>query len=227
MTPGDGEWWSGPVVDEVGSVGFHDRQIAFAGRIWSIARDSVEFPTGVAVRDVVLHPGAVAVMALDDQDRILLIRQYRHPVGMWLFEPPAGLLDAPGEHPWHTAQRELAEETGFEAARWNVLVDTYLTPGGSSEAIRIYLARELTELPDGRPHTGEAEEAHLPRVWVPLDDAVDLVQRGAIGSPTAVLGILALAAGRDGEWSGLRDPESAWPARDRLIAAHRLPGDLR
>jgi 8-oxo-dGDP phosphatase len=81
------------------------------------------------------------VIALDEMDRVLLIRQYRHPVGMWLLEPPAGLLDVTGEQPWVTAQRELAEEAGYEARTWAVLVDLLNSPGGSSEAIRVFLAR--------------------------------------------------------------------------------------
>lgn len=226
-SPTDDEWWKGPVADEPAEVAFRDREIQFTGRVWSIASDTVEFSTGPAVRDIVLHPGAVAVMAVDDRDRVLLIRQYRHPVGMWLFEPPAGLLDEPGEHPWNTAERELAEEAGFRARTWHVLLDTYLTPGGSSEAIRIYLARDLEPLIGGREHTGEAEEAHLPRVWVPLDEAVGLVMSGAIGSPTSVLGILALQAARVNGWDALRSPDTTWPARDALVASDRLPAHLR
>mgnify|MGYP006290715927 CR=1 FL=1 len=221
------ERWDGPVGDTPGDLGFTDRQVRFAGRIWSVATDVVHFASGDAARDVLLHPGAVAVMALDDEERVLLIRQYRHPVGAWLFEPPAGLLDAPGEHPWHTAQRELAEEAGYQARSWHALLDTYLTPGGSSEAIRIYLARDVHPLEGGRIHTGEAEEAHLPRVWVRLDEAVELVLGGRIGSPTAVLGILARQAARARGWQDLRDAETPWPARDALIASSRLPSDLR
>lgn len=222
----DDEWWLGPIADEQGDVPFHDRKIRFTGRVWSIASDVVEFPGGSAERDIVLHPGAVAVMAVDDDDRVLLIRQYRHPVGMWLFEPPAGLLDVAGEHPWRTAQRELAEEAGFVADRWQVLVDAYLTPGGSSEAIRIYLARGLRAISGGREHTGEAEEALLPRVWVPLEQGVELVLSGAIGSPTSILGLLALRAAQAGGWVGLRPADAPWPARDCLLASDRLPADL-
>jgi ADP-ribose pyrophosphatase len=159
---------------------------------------------------------------MDDSERVLLIRQYRHPVGRWLFEPPAGLLDAAGEAPWLTAQRELAEEAGYEARRLDVLVDLYTSPGGLSEAIRIYLARGLSSLPAGRPHTGEAEEAHLPRAWVPLDEARDLVMSGAVGSPTAVSGILAAWTSRADNWSSLRPADAPWPARDRLMETERV-----
>ena len=174
-------------------------------------------------RDVQLHPGAVAVIALDDDNRVLLIRQYRHPVGMFLFEPPAGLLDVAGEDPLNTARRELAEEAGVTAQQWRVLVDLFNSPGGSSEAIRIYLAQDLEALPEGRPATGEAEEAHLPQAWVPLADAVELVLSGAVGSPTAVAGILAVQAAISGAGDELREADAVWPARSWLESAARLP----
>ncbi len=99
-----------------------------------------------------------------------------------------------GSRPSENWRRRRASRPG----RWDVLVDVYTSPGGLSEAIRIYLARGLSALPAGRPYTGEAEEAHLPRAWVPLDDARDLVLSGAVGSPTAVTGILAAWTSRAG-----------------------------
>lgn len=223
MTPPSAdEEWRGPVADGGPALTGAGRRIRFEGRVWDVITEDVEFAHSRAARDVILHPGAVAVIALDDDDRVLLLRQYRHAVGTYLFEPPAGLLDAEGEPPQVTAARELAEEAGYEAAEWAVLVDTYLTPGGSSEAIRVYLARGLSALSDGRIHTGEAEEAHLPRAWVPLDEARDLVLSGAIGSPTAVIGVLAAWVGRAGGWTTLRPSDAAWPARDRLVRTERV-----
>jgi len=216
------EEWTGPVADSGESRPWGDRAVRFDGRVWSVVSDEVGFDGSSAVRDVILHPGAVAVIALDDADRVLLIRQYRHPVGRWLFEPPAGLLDEAGESAWLTASRELAEEAGFEAARWDVLLDFYTSPGGSSEGIRMFLARDLSPLPDGRPHTGEAEEAHLPRAWVDLDEARDLVLSGSLGSPSAVAGILAAWVSRAGGWASLRPVDAPWPARDLLLAAERV-----
>jgi ADP-ribose pyrophosphatase len=202
-----------------------DRRVQFTGKVWSIISDDVDFGTSVATRDVQLHPGAVAVIALDESDRVLLIRQYRHPVGRWLFEPPAGLLDEPGEPEWQTAARELVEETGYSAEEWNVLVDLFLSPGGSSEAIRVYLARGLSLVPGGRPQTGEAEESHLPRVWVDLDEAQDLVLSGRIGSPSAVSGILAAWASRESGWNSLRPIDEPWLAREHLLGTGRVgPG---
>jgi 8-oxo-dGTP pyrophosphatase MutT (NUDIX family) len=223
MTAGpEDELWQGRVADDGDPLPVIDRRVQFTGKVWSIVSDDVDFGTSVATRDVQLHPGAVAVIALDQADRVLLIRQYRHPVGRWLFEPPAGLLDEPGEPEWQTAARELAEETGYSAADWAVLVDLFLSPGGSSEAIRIYLARELTLVPGGRPHTGEAEESHLPRVWVDLDEARDLVLSGRIGSPSAVSGILAAWTSRESGWSSLRPIDDPWPARAALVAQDRI-----
>jgi ADP-ribose pyrophosphatase len=141
---------------------------------------------------------------------------------MALFEPPAGLLDVAGEAPHLTAARELAEESGYEASTWHVLVDFLNSPGGSSEAIRVYLARDLQPISGGRPYTGEAEELHLPRAWVDLDEAKDLVLTGRIGSPTAVCGILAAWASKAGGWLSLRPVDAPWPARDTVIAHHRV-----
>ena len=217
------EEWTGSVLDQVDPQPILDSRTAFTGRIWSVRTDTVEVHGQRAIRDVQLHPGAVAVIAVDDHDRVLLVRQYRHPIAMRLFEPPAGLLDHVGEDPFDTAQRELAEEAGFEAAQWHVLVDLFNSPGGSSEAIRIYLARGVSALPHGRLHTGEAEELHLPRAWVDLDEARRLILDGSIASPTAVSGILAACVAREAGWQGLRAARAPWPARDALAQHDRLP----
>lgn len=216
------EEWTGQVADAPAEKSVRDRISRFDGRIWSVVTDEVDFDGTVARRDMLIHPGAVAVIALDDRDRVLLIRQYRHPVAQMLFEPPAGLMDSPEESGWATAQRELAEEAGYTADQWHVLLDVYLSPGGMSEAIRVFLARDLQEMPEGRLHTGEAEEAHLPRAWVDLDEARDLVLAGRIGSPSAVTGILAAWVARAKGWDTLRAPDAAWEARDRLIASDRV-----
>ena len=216
------EDWTGPVADTPDTRPILDSQSRFHGRIWSVRSDTVDFDGHHVVRDVLLHLGAVAVIALDEAERVLLIRQYRHPVAMSLFEPPAGLLDVPGEPPWQTAARELVEEAGYRAGSWHTLVDMLNSPGGSSEAIRVYLARDLEPLPDGRQHTGEAEEGHLPRAWVPLDEAVGLVLAGTIQSPSAVCGILAAARARDGGWRSLRPVDAVWASRATLEAQDRV-----
>ncbi len=217
------EEWTGAVADTEDPQRILSSVTQFEGRIWSVRSDTVDVHGHQVVRDVLLHPGAVAVIAIDDTDRVLLIRQYRHPVAMRLFEPPAGLLDHAGEDPAACAVRELAEEAGYEAEQWDTLVDLMNTPGGSSEIIRVYLARGLRALPDGRVHTGEAEEVHLPRAWVDLDEARDLVLAGTIASPSAVCGILAAWASRAGGWSSLRPADAPWPSRDVVVANDRLP----
>jgi 8-oxo-dGTP pyrophosphatase MutT (NUDIX family) len=219
---GQNEDWTGPVADSGEPRPATNRVTAFEGRIWSVISEDVDFGPVTARRDVLIHPGAVAVLALDDADRVLLIRQYRHPVGLHLFEPPAGLMDTADETGWQTAERELAEEAGYRAQDWHVLLDVYLSPGGMSEAIRIFLARGLTPIPGGRQHTGEAEEAHLPRVWVDLDEAEELVLGGSIGSPSAAAGILAAGAGRRRDWRTLRPASAPWTARERLLASGRV-----
>jgi ADP-ribose pyrophosphatase len=222
VTEDRSEEWFEKIVDTP-----HGNQVKataerYQGRVWSVRSDSVDFGTSTHQRDVLLHPGAVAVIALDEDDRVLLIRQYRHPVAMYLFEPPAGLLDVEGEPPWETAARELAEESGYGAQSWHTLVDMFNSPGGSSEAIRIYLARELHPLPDGRPRTDEAEEAHLPRVWVPLHEAVAMVLSGHIGSPSAVCGILAAQESKNQAWRSLRPADAPWTARANLEQQGRV-----
>jgi 8-oxo-dGDP phosphatase len=199
------EEWRGDVCDRADPMPVTHSTEQFRGHVWNVRTDTVSFPDGSLVaRDVIEHPGAVGIAALDEEDRILLIRQYRHPVGAFLFELPAGLRDIAGESPLDTAKRELAEEAGIAAAQWSILVDYFNSPGGSSEANRCYLARGLTVIPGGRCPSGEAEEAHLPRAWLPLDQAVELVLAGALHNPATVTGVLAAAAARDRGWATVR-----------------------
>lgn len=216
------ETWKDSVCDAARPARIRGSRLHFNGRIWSVRSDIVEINGSTVERDVLIHPGAVVVIALDEDDRVLLIRQYRHPIAMMLFEPPAGLLDVKGEPAHETAARELAEESGYQATTWNVLVDFFNSPGGSSEAIRVFLARDLTEVAGGRPLTGEAEEAFLPRVWVPLDEAVELILEGALGSPSAVVGILAAKAARARGWDTLRQVDAPWQVREHLVAESRV-----
>ena len=140
----------------------------------------------VAVREILEHPGAVAIAALDADDRLMMIHQYRHAVGRRLWELPAGLLDVRGEDPLVTAQRELAEEAGLAATDWSVLVDVAPSPGFTDEAVRVYLARGLAEV--GRPELGDDEEADLAARWVSLPVAVRMVLSGTIVNATTVAG---------------------------------------
>ena len=169
--------------------------------------DRVRMPGGdLARRDVLEHPGAVAVVALDDAGQVLLIRQYRHPAGHLLWEIPAGLRDVPGEPARATGERELREETGYAARTWHVLTDCYTSPGISTERVTVFLARDLTEVPD--PERGPPlrhEEAHLQPAWVPLDRAVQLVLAGELHNGVTAVGILAAYAARRGGFAALRE----------------------
>ncbi|WP_426302936.1 NUDIX domain-containing protein [Arthrobacter sp. R-11] len=186
----------------------------YEGRIWDVVSDAFELAedSGTLVRDYIDHPGAVAVLPMNDDGDILLLKQYRHPVGMDLWEIPAGLLDIEGEDFVAGAARELAEEADLQAAEWNVLADFFNSPGSSSEAIRIYLARGLSDVPEAERHVRTDEEAEIELRWVSLDDAVAAVLEGRLHNPSAVVGILAAAAARAGGFAGLRPGNTPWPA---------------
>ena len=141
----------------------------YEGRIWDVVSDSFQLNDDgdTLVRDYIDHPGAVAVLPMNDDGDVLLLRQYRHPVGMDLWEIPAGLLDVEGEDFVVGAARELAEEADLVADRWNVLADFFNSPGSSSEAIRIYLARGLSEVPGHERHVRTDEEAEIELRWTP------------------------------------------------------------
>jgi ADP-ribose pyrophosphatase len=138
----------------------------------------------------------VAVVALDEEDRVLLVRQYRHPVGAHLWELPAGLRDADGEPPLETAKRELAEEALLSAERWSLLVTIYSSPGFCDEHVLIYLAEQLSEAPRPDGFVVEHEEADMTLDRVPLADAVQRVFDGDIRNSSAVAGLLAAARAR-------------------------------
>lgn len=191
-----------------------ERTSRFAGKVIAVRTDSVEMPGGHCVeRDVVVHPGAVGVIALDDRERVLLVQQYRHAAGRLLWEPPAGLLDVAGEPAYETAARELYEEAGFRATDWHVLVDSFTSPGMSDEAMRIFLARNLTPVAADERFAGEDEEADMPVAWLPLDEAATKILAGELHNPTTVAGVLAAAAARADGYTRLRPADAPWPER--------------
>jgi 8-oxo-dGTP pyrophosphatase MutT (NUDIX family) len=166
----------------------------YEGRVISLRRDTVAMPGGGdSVREVVHHPGAVAVVALDDDENVVLLRQYRHPVGQHLWELPAGLRDEDGEPPLETAKRELAEEVQLAAARWSLLLSINNSPGFSDELVQVYLAEGLSDVDRPGGFTVEHEEADMTVARVPLADAVQRVFDGDIRNSSAVAGILAAA----------------------------------
>lgn len=186
--------------------------VAFRSRrVIDVRTDTVQMPGGdQANRDVVVHPGAIGIVALDDQERVLLLRQYRHAVGRMLWEPPAGLLDEAGEDPLDAAKRELYEEAHLEADRWDVLVDAFTSPGMTDEAVRIYLARDVRESQEPK-FSAEHEEADMPTRWVPLADAAAAVLDGRLHNPVAVMGVLAAAAASRTSYAELRPAGADWP----------------
>ena len=185
----------------------------YRGRIVSVRVDTIRSPAGnTADREAVTHPGAVGVVALDESGpapRVLMIRQYRHPVGRLLWELPAGLRDVAGEPLLRTGRRELLEETGYRAERWNVLVDYFTSPGIITERLRVFLARGVELVPAAeRDFVPENEEAHLLVDWVPLDEAVRLIMAGELHNGVAVVGILAAHVAWRSGFAGLRDAEA-------------------
>jgi 8-oxo-dGDP phosphatase len=199
-------------VDEYVDLPVAERETVFEGRIWNVRRDTLGYGDEGAsiVREYVDHPGAVAVLVLDDDDRVLLIKQYRHPVRARDWEIPAGLLDVAHESPLDAAKRELAEEADLVASDWAVLADYFTTPGGSSEAIRIYLARDLADAPE--VHARVDEEADMEVRWVPLDACVDAVLERRVGNPSLTIGVLAAQVARSRGWSGLAAADAPWRA---------------
>ncbi len=188
------------------------RHQIWSGRIFSVVSDDVTMPGGgSASRDYVRHVGAVAVVALDDAGQVVLIRQYRHPVGRHLWELPAGLMDVGGEDLAAAALRELAEEADLTAARVDVLVDLHSSPGFSDEVVRVFLARELAEVPAEQRHDRHDEEADLQVVRVDLDEAVRMVLAGEITNASCVAGLLAAARARETGFTELRRPEAPLP----------------
>ncbi len=203
-----------PVVDALAPRPVVETTVVHEGRVFDLRSDVVDLGDGGRVtREYLDHPGAVAIVALDADERVLLLRQYRHPVRRELWEVPAGLLDVVGEDGRVAAARELAEEADLRAARWDVLVDYFTTPGGSNEALRVFLARDLSPVPDDERFVREAEELDMELRWVPLDEAVSAVLGGALHNPSAVVGILAAATSRAGGWASLRPADAPWPER--------------
>lgn len=189
----------------------------------AVRRDRITTATGEVDREVVEHFGAAAVVAVRQGEtgpEVVLVRQYRRPVGRYLWELPAGLLDMAGEDALSTAQRELAEETGLAADTWSLLGDVCTSPGISEEMCRIFLAEDVHELTEeqaagNEPATGE--EADMSRTWLPVDEAIGWVQTGRIENVIAVAGLLHLHA-------GTRRPVSDTYNRHSGLAERRSPG---
>jgi 8-oxo-dGDP phosphatase len=194
--------------DEAGSWPVAQSAVLARGKIVAVRTDTVQLPDGELMRrEVVEHPGAVAVVAIDDEDRVLMIRQYRHPAAATLWEIPAGLRDVGGEPLVETARRELLEEAGCKASGWRILADYLSSPGISTERLRVFLATGLTVVPESqREYVPQHEEAYLTVAWVPLDEAVRGILSGDLHNGVAMVGILSAYAAQSGNYGALRDP---------------------
>lgn len=190
----------------------------FVGGVIAVRRDLVAMPDGGSgQRDVVVHPGAVAVVALrgeGDDAEVLLVTQYRHPVRRRLEELPAGLLDLDGEAALTAARRELAEEAGYGAGEWHVLLDVLTSPGMTDESIRIYLARDLEPC---HRDVQEHEEVEMTARFEPLQEAVRRALAGELENAAAVLGVLAAAEVARTGFVGLRPADAPWRARPHAV----------
>lgn len=179
---------SGPLADVADPAPVVSRARVFEGRVWDVVSETVDFAGGRMTREFVAHTGAVAVLAIDDDDNVLLINQYRQPIGTRDWEIPAGLLDVAGEPPLEAARRELAEETDLVATDWTPLVSMSTSPGGSNEVVHIFEARGLSAAPETHERTDE--EAEIVARWVPLDEAVEAVLDGRLRNGPLMVAVL-------------------------------------
>lgn len=200
----------GVLADERVALAVTATERVFDGRIWDVRRDTVAYGDRPVVRDYVEHPGAVGVVALDNDGRVFLIKQYRHPIRTRDWEIPAGLLDVDGEAPLAAAQRELAEEGDLVAAEWSVLADINTSPGGSDEVIRLFLARGLSSAPEAFDR--EDEESDMQTRWVPLEECVDAVLGGRLHNAPLAVAVLALDAALRRGRGPLHAADAPWPS---------------
>jgi 8-oxo-dGTP pyrophosphatase MutT (NUDIX family) len=181
-------------------------------RVFRIVTDEVRMPDGeVAERDFMRHVGAVGVVALDADDNVVMLRQYRHALGREIWELPAGLIDVPGEELAEAAARELAEEADLRAARYDLLIDTNPSPGCSDEIIRLFLARGLDEVPEAERHRRTHEEAGMTVTRVPLETALAMALSGEITNAACLVGIFATAQAKARNWETLRQVDEPLP----------------
>ncbi|HEY3711892.1 MAG TPA: NUDIX hydrolase [Amycolatopsis sp.] len=196
-------------------------RVVHIGRVVGLRVDEVVMPGGeTATREVVEHLGAVAILALDAEGAVTMVHQYRHPLGHRLWELPAGLIDHAGEEPVEAAKRELVEEAGLAAGDWSTLVDVAASPGFTDEVVRVFLARDVSDV--DREMLGE-EEADLVVAKFPLADAVAMALSGELVNGATVSGVLAAHAVVTGA-AQTRPADAPWPDRPTRFARRRAEG---
>ena len=200
---------SAGLVDEPVEVAVLSSAVVYRGNVWNIVKDRFQLGDDQISREYMSHTGAVAILALDERERVLLIKQYRHPIRMREWELPAGLLDIDSESPLLAAQRELAEEADLVAEAWHLLGEFSTTAGGSNEVVRIFLARGVSASPDVFART--EEEAGIEVRWVPLDEVVDAVLSRDLQNSILTVGALMASASRARGWDTLGVADAPWP----------------
>jgi ADP-ribose pyrophosphatase len=198
-----------PLADDSVDVDVTASDTVYDGIVWDVVRERFTLDGNEITREFIAHTGAVAVLALDERERVLLIKQYRHPIRMRDWELPAGLLDITGESPVIAAQRELAEEADLIADDWSLLSEFATSPGGSNEVIRVYLARGVS--PTGNTFERTEEEAGIEVRWVPLDEVVDAVLARRVQNSILTIAVLAAHTARERGWRDLGAADSPWP----------------
>ncbi|MFV9426894.1 NUDIX domain-containing protein [Microbacterium sp. S1037] len=181
----------GELRDERVDLEIVSTDLVYEGAVWNVRSDTVRYGDAQMTRQYVEHPGAAAVVAIDDDGRVVLIQQYRHPIKERDWEIPAGLLDVAGEPPLETAKRELTEEVDLEADRWQHLISMHTTPGGNDEVVHVFLARGLRSVETD--YEREHEESDMRVERVPLAEVVDGVLAGRLRNGILATGALAAA----------------------------------
>jgi 8-oxo-dGDP phosphatase len=187
------------VADEPEAWPVRAARTEFEGAVIGVRVDTLHYGGQTFDREVVTHPGAVAIAAIDAEDRVLVLSQYRHAAQRRMIELPAGLLDVAGEEPLLAAQRELREEGGVRAEQWSPLLEYVPSPGMSTERVRIFVAERLSPAAQQDGFEAEHEEAAMSREWVPLDDLVAAVMAGSVQNGHTVVAALALRHLRDAQ----------------------------
>jgi ADP-ribose diphosphatase len=165
-----------------------EKEKVYRGNIVDLSVHRIEYRSGTKTkREVVEHPGGAVILAVLDDNSILMVRQYRHPVESDVTELPAGKLDN-DEDPLDCAKRELREETGYQAEEWTKLIAILTTPGFCNEKLHIFLAQKISPAPGGQAL--EEGEASLKVLRIPLDEAVAMIERGEIVDGKSIAGIM-------------------------------------